>query len=478
MSRAPAFAPLFPEIPLAENAIVAPGEIVVVNFAGGGGASEGITRAMRRPVNIAINHNATALGMHRVNSPYTTHYIEDVWHVDPREAAAGRPVALAQFSPDCTHFSRARGGKPRSKKIRGLAWVAVRWAATVRPRVIILENVDEFTTWGPLDRAGQPIKAQEGRTYNSFRNALKYLGYQVDSRVLRACDYGAGTTRERYFLIARCDGQPIVWPEPTHAAPDDPRVLAGQLQPWPIAADIIDWSLPTRSVFGRKKAIASDSLKRFSIGFHRWALRTTPYLIPDGQAVAFIEKAYGGNYEGPGIPVTAPLDTVTTVDHHRLVTAHISAYYSSNGKGDAGQPVTTPLRTVPTKDRFALTTTSLDDHPTPDMLARARQVYAVLMEHLGADALAGHADHAAQLVHLVVSGRRYVVWDLRFRMLTARELYRSHGFSAEYVIDRTADGRRITLGEQKEMVGNSVPPPPMTALTLSNLAHTYQEAAD
>lgn len=571
---APAYAPLFPELPMRENAVLAPGEIVVVNFAGGGGASEGIAQAMGRPVNIAINHNPVALSVHRLNHPHTTHYIEDVWHVDPREAVAGRPVALAQFSPDCTHFSKARGGKPRSRKVRGLAWVAVRWAATVRPRVIILENVKEFMTWGPLDAEGQPIEAQEGRTYRSFLNALERQGYVVEWRVLRACDYGSGTTRTRFFLIARCDGRPITWPEPTHAAPDDPRVLAGQLKSWPVAADFIDWSLPVPSVFDRKKPLVHATLRRIALGFERYTLRAAqPYIVNGnhsgpgfrGQALgeplrtitashealglttaclmennhdnapnspeqplstvttqsnrhllttACLAKAYGGHYDGPGIAVTGPLDTITLTDHHQLVTVQLTAYYSRGTEGDPGQAAGVPLRTIPTVARFGLTTAclyrnfgttkmpppvtapaptimtsgdggkvgvstaELEMAPTAAMLARARQVYALLLTHLGAEALAGHADHAAQLVHLEVAGRLFVVWDLCMRMLEPAELYGCQGFPASYVISRTAEGKKLSKKAQIEHCGNSVPPHPMQALTLSNMTAPYAEAAD
>jgi len=199
-----------------ENGMHYTREIIVDNFAGGGGASTGIEMATGRSVDIAINHDPAAIAMHRANHPDTEHYCESVWDVDPREVTRGRPVGLCWLSPDCTHFSKAKGGKPRKKKIRGLAWVALRWAATVRPRVIMLENVEEFTTWGPLDKDGYPDPKQKGRTFRTFVNALRRQGYQVDWRELRACDYGAPTIRKRLFLIARCDGRPIVWPEPTY----------------------------------------------------------------------------------------------------------------------------------------------------------------------------------------------------------------------------------------------------------------------
>ena len=206
-------------------------ELIVDSFAGGGGASTGIELAIGRPVDIAINHEQSAIAMHKANHPYTEHYCENIWEVDPQTAVKGHPVALMWLSPDCKHFSKAKGGKPVSKEIRGLAWVAVRWAATVRPRVIILENVEEFKTWGPVND-GIPVKSENGRTFNSFVNALKKHGYDVDWRELRACDFGAPTIRKRLFLIARCDGLPIVWPAPTHGS--------GKL-PYRTAAEIIDW---------------------------------------------------------------------------------------------------------------------------------------------------------------------------------------------------------------------------------------------
>ena len=217
-------------------------ELIVDNFAGGGGASTGIELAAGRPVDIAINHDPDAILMHKTNHPYTTHYCESVWDVEPEKICQGHPVGLMWLSPDCKHFSRAKGGKPRDKNIRGLAWIAVRWAATVRPRVIILENVPEFVTWGPLTAEGFPEKNKIGTTFRSFVNALKMHGYEVQWSELRACDYGAPTIRKRFFLIARCDGKPIIFPEPTHGA--------GR-KPYKTAAECIDWSIPCKSIFGR-----------------------------------------------------------------------------------------------------------------------------------------------------------------------------------------------------------------------------------
>ena len=217
-------------------------ELIVDNFAGGGGASTGIELAVGRPVDIAINHDPDAIAMHRVNHPNTRHYCESVWDVNPAEICEDRPVGLMWLSPDCKHFSRAKGGKPVSKNVRGLAWIAVRWAATVKPRVIILENVPEFVTWGRLDKDGKPDKNYVGETFRSFVRALKRHGYEVKWGELKACDYGAPTIRKRFFMIARCDNQPIVFPAPTHGTGDG-------LKPYRTAAECIDWSVPCKSIF-------------------------------------------------------------------------------------------------------------------------------------------------------------------------------------------------------------------------------------
>ena len=233
------------------------GELIVDNFAGGGGASTGIEIATGYSVDIAINHDPEAIRMHKANHPNTKHYCEDVWQVDPVKACKGNPVALAWFSPDCKHFSKAKGGKPKDKFIRGLAWVACRWAGLVRPRVIMLENVEEFKTWGPLNRGHRPIKAKQGVTFRRFIGQLEDLGYEVQFRELVAADYGAPTMRKRFFLIARCDGRPIVWPEPTHGPEDSEAVKAGLLKPYVGAYTQIDFSRPCPSIFDTSEEILS-----------------------------------------------------------------------------------------------------------------------------------------------------------------------------------------------------------------------------
>ncbi|MGG1672880.1 DNA cytosine methyltransferase [Paenibacillus sp. NRS-1783] len=323
-------------------------EIIVDNFAGGGGASTGIELATGRSVDIAINHDPAAIAMHRANHPDTEHYCESVWDVDPREVAAGRPVGLAWLSPDCKHFSKAKGGKPVEKGIRGLAWVAVRWAATVKPRVIMLENVEEFKTWGPLLQDGYPDPDRKGRTFNSFVNALKRQGYRVEWKELRACDYGAPTIRKRLFLIARRDGRPIVWPEPTHGAPDSPEVKAGKRKPWRTAAEIIDWFRPCPSIFERKKPLAENTLRRIARGIQRFVINNPrPFIARIGQT------GFGGDrlqYQ-----VTDPLTTVTTKAEHLLVTPVLGV----NTTGHPGNAPTEPLRTVTTGGHHMLVSPTL-----------------------------------------------------------------------------------------------------------------------
>ncbi|MEO1575546.1 MAG: DNA cytosine methyltransferase, partial [Pseudomonadota bacterium] len=275
------------------------GELVVDNFAGGGGASIGIERGIGRPVDIAVNHDELAIAMHEANHPHTTHYRESVWDVDPRVVCNG-PVGLAWFSPDCTHFSRARGAVPAKKEIRGLAWVVLRWAALVRPRVIMLENVPEFATWGPLTRKRgranhpRPCKFRQGLTFDRWRAQLEALGYQTDVRELVACDYGAPTIRKRLFMVARCDGLPIAWPEPTHG----PGLL-----PYRTAAECIDWSVPCPSIFERKRPLAEATLRRIAAGLKRYVLESAlPFIVP-------ITHTKGGNMAHS---IDEPLRTITT----------------------------------------------------------------------------------------------------------------------------------------------------------------------
>lgn len=341
-------------------------EIFVDNFAGGGGASTGIELATGQPVTIAINHDPDAIAMHKANHPYTEHYQESIWAIDPTEVCRGRPVGLAWFSPDCRHFSRAKGRAPVSKQIRGLAWIALRWAAKVRPRVIILENVPEFQTWGPV-KHGKPVKSKQGQTFRKFISQLTELGYRVEYKELKACDYGAPTIRNRFFLVARCDDKPIVFPKPTHGV--------GQgLKPYRTAAECIDWSIPCRSIFGRTKPLASNTLRRIARGLDKFTIKNAePFIVnykfnnspENADSPLSTITAVGSHYVAepfitPYIMVNndnnrckslnEPLPTVTTGNRNFLMTPHISKYYGNI----VGSPADEPLHTVTAVDHNAL----------------------------------------------------------------------------------------------------------------------------
>ena len=321
-------------------------ELIVDNFAGGGGASTGIEMAIGRSVDIAINHDPDAISMHSANHPRTKHYCGDVWEIDPREACAGRSVALAWFSPDCKHFSRAKGGKPVDKNIRGLAWVTLRWAATVRPRVIMLENVPEIQTWGPLDKEGRPIKEQAGRTFGSFIYQLGRLGYDIEFRELRSCDYGAPTTRNRFYLIARCDGLPIVWPKPTHGDRRSKAVREGRLKPYRTAAECIDWSIPTTSIFERERALVENTMKRIARGIIKYVVQNPePFIVTVNHS--------GDHFRGQNIH--EPLQTVTAKHGYGLVAPTLIQYHSEKAKDETrGQGISEPIMTVDTANRYGL----------------------------------------------------------------------------------------------------------------------------
>lgn len=372
-------------------------EIIVDSFAGGGGASMGIEMALGRSPDIAINHDAEALSMHARNHPEAVHLPHNIWKVDPIAATGGRPVGLLWASPDCKHFSKAKGGKPVSKNIRDLAWVVVRWARQVRPRVIILENVEEFRTWGPLAVDGMPCPERRGKTFDAWVGELRRLGYRVEWRDLRACDFGAPTIRKRFFLIARRDGAPIVWPAPTHGAPDSEGVRAGRLKPWRTAAEIIDWSIPCPSIFlsreegraiGVNRPLAEATMARIAKGVRRYVIESaSPFLVPIthtgsdrcnaiDEPLRTITTAHRGehavvsaylaqHYTGQvGREAEAPLSTIV----HRgtqqaIVAAHLQAYYGEGSGGlNRGASADEPIRTVVTENRHAVVAAFLAQH--------------------------------------------------------------------------------------------------------------------
>ncbi|EPS5425669.1 TPA: DNA cytosine methyltransferase [Klebsiella michiganensis] len=639
-------------------------EIIVDNFAGGGGASTGIEMAIGRSVDIAINHDPNAVAMHTTNHPGTLHYCESVYSVRPKVATAGRRVGLAWFSPDCRHFSKAKGAKPVEKAIRGLAWIVIRWALDVGPRVMMLENVEEFKTWGPLlaaemrpdpDRVGETFLAFVGMLTSGVsadhpallecceflelspdseqaKRLVAGLGYVVDFRELRACDYGAPTIRKRFFMVMRRDGQPIVWPQITHGDPKSPAVLAGKLAPWRTAAECIDWSIPAPSIFGRKKSLAENTLRRIARGIQRFVIGSaSPFIVKcnhtttrgkydcfrgqsladplqtitkthgyaiavphltkfrtgaTGQPVtdpvptvtagtstrpggnghalgiveaglvpflagnggseyqakprpldkpahtilkesracvvapviarqfgasvghradepsatitaggggksqlvsAFLAKHYGGNYTGPGVGLDEPAHSVTTVDHHAVVAAHLMV----NNTGHPGGSMESPAHTVTTGNHHAfvashlvkLRGTSRDgqttDEPMPTITAggqhvgevkttlavedydeeRAQQVLAFLQEFCG--------EECTGLVE--IAGVTYRIVDIGMRMLQPHELYRAQGFPEWYIIDQDYRGVKYAKDKQVARCGNAVPPPFAEALVRANL---------
>ncbi len=341
---------LFPDLPHDVTAPAPdPRPMIIDSFAGGGGASTGIEAALGRSPDVAINHDAAALALHQANHPDTLHLNSNIWHVDPAEVCRGRRVGLAWFSPDCKHHSKAKGGKPVKRHIRDLAWVVVLWARRARPEEILLENVEEFRDWGPLTAENRPCPERRGQTFRHWVGQLKRLGYKVEWRELRACDYGAPTIRKRLFLVARCDGRPIVWPEPTHGAQDSPAVIGGHLKPWRTAAEIIDWSLPCPSIFDSSDEIKAKhglravrplkdaTLRRIARGVMRYVVEAKePFIVGVG----------GRMGQSAERPVSRPLQTITT-KADACVAVPVFAPFSTQGQhGGHNRPMDAPHHTI------------------------------------------------------------------------------------------------------------------------------------
>lgn len=352
-------------------------EIIVDNFAGGGGASTGMELATGRPVAIAINHDPDAILMHRTNHPYTEHLQASVWDVDPREVCRGRPVGLAWFSPDCKHFSKAKGAALVDRNIRGLAWIVLRWAGTVRPRVIILENVEEFVTWGPV-RKGKPVKKKAGQTFQKWKRQLLELGYQVEHREIVAADLGAPTTRKRFVLVARCDGRPIVWPERTHGPRDSEEVRDGRLMPWKSAAEIIDWSVPCYSVFASKRELkekygvnavrplADNTMRRVIRGVDKFTIRSGhPFIVECNHESGTAANIMSIGQTGGGDRVRDardPAPTGVTKQEACVVAANIIQYHTEQTENVRANGLRMPLPTVDASNRYGLTTAQLVEY--------------------------------------------------------------------------------------------------------------------
>lgn len=459
------------------------GEIVVDNFAGGGGASTGMELGLSRSVDIAINHDKDAIDMHRLNHPETKHYCESVWNVDPVSACNGRPVGLAWFSPDCKHFSKAKGSKPVDKNIRGLAWVAVRWAALVNVRVMMLENVEEFLSWCPLGKDGKPIAKRKGETFKAFIMALtdglprshpamsdvkaalgghfnleqieSGLGYAVEWRILRACDYGVPTIRKRLFLIARKDGEPIVWPSPTHGK---------GLIPCQTAADIIDWSIPVRSIFNRKRPLAENTLRRIAKGLEKYVFNAEqPFIVPGECEIPFITECANASSQR-NMAANEPLRTICAQvkgGHFALVTSHMVKMRGDN----IGHGTDEPVHTI-SAGGFHI-----------------GEVRAFLVEYYGA----GTAHRCDKPLHTVttkdrfglvtVKGKDYQIVDIGMRMLEPHELFLAMGFPESYLISHDSAGKKLSKAKQVARCGNAVPPPMAQVLVNANLGLSRKEMA-
>lgn len=474
------------------------GPIVVDLFAGGGGASHGIREALGVSPVVAINHDPHAIAMHTRNHPETEHYLESVFNVAPLSASRGRNVDLLWASPDCTHHSRARGGKPQSRGLRALAWIVRDWARDVQPTRIALENVPEFEQWGPLGDDDKPIKARRGEEFRAFVGALRELGYDVDWRNLRACDYGAPTSRKRLFLIARRDGVSLDWPAPTHG----PGLL-----PYRTAAECIDWSVPCRSIFGRKKPLAENTLARIAEGIRRYVLgerrpfllclthggrlepldsplRTTTTANREERAIVapVLTKAHGNGWDRAGSGVWSagePVPTQTTTEQFAVAAAVLiqAGYGERRGQAPRVLDIGAPLGTVVSGgNKHALVCAFLDKHyssaragvpldgPLPTVTGgggHASLVAAFLTRYhgsggqwgdLGLPAPCVTAREGLALVTVEIDGETWVMTDILMRMLTPRELARAQGFPDDYVL-------MGSKGDQIARIGNSVCPP-------------------
>lgn len=509
-------------------------ELIVDNFAGGGGVSTGVAIALGIEPDVAINHDDKALSMHRANHPSTHHITTDVFDVDPAEVCKGRPVGLAWFSPSCTHFSKAKGGQPKDNKVRGLAWVVLNWVRCVQPRVIILENVVEFQKWCPLirekqvqrlltdypklrrqvrkklEKSGTTLTEEEicvgsvspwrpGWFFQCFVGALRRRGYVVDWRELNAHEYGAPTCRRRLFLVARRDGQPIVWPSPTHGGEGQP--------PFNITADYLNFSKPCPSIFGRKRPLAKATMQRIFRCIRRFVIEADePYIINvDGSSAApvmsecanasnprgwradepqrticasvkgghhtlisaSLVKHYGGGYTGPGVSAKEPSHSITTTDHHALVTTRL-------------EPEELTISAI-TKFRGTNTGHDLRDpvHVISAQGTHLSEVRAFLIKYYGnekgghpIDQPVGTITCKDRMGLVMVKGERYQITDIGMRMLSPRELFDLQSFPRDYTITQGVDEKGetvpLTITDQVRMVGNSVPPELAAAVIKAN----------
>lgn len=444
--------------------------MIIDCFAGGGGASVGIEMALGRQVDIAINHDPQAILMHKTNHWKTLHLTEDIFKVDLQKYVKGKKVALMWASPDCTSHSKAKGGQPRNSGLRILPWAVYKHAKSILPDVIIMENVEEIQQWGPLDENGHPIKERMGEEYKEFITAMKSLGYIFESRELVAADYGAPTTRKRWYAIFRRDGRSIVWPEPTHS-----KTGANGLKKWRPVAEVLDFANPGKSIFGRKKPLADNTLRRIARGIEKF--------VVNGGDQAFIIQYHSETAKGDvrGQRVTNPLMTIDTSNRYALVAAFISKFY----KTGCGQSCLEPLHTITTSaghfgqvnvlmtEWEKLKAAGIDE----ETAKRCTWVSEFIMEYYGC----GTAQSVNDPLHTIVTkdrfalitvmGNEYVILDIYLRMLTPEELKLAQGFPKDYIIDRDYRWHPYPTSEQVKRIGNSVVPIMAEALVKANCSY-------
>lgn len=425
-------------------------ELIIDCFAGGGGASVGIEMALGRPVDIAINHDPEAIRMHKVNHPDTIHLTEDIFKVDLQKYVKGRKVALMWASPDCTSHSKAKGGQPRKKGLRILPWAVYKHAKQILPEVIIMENVEEIQQWGPLDKKGHPIKERQGEDYKKFITAMKSLGYAFNSRELVAADYGAPTTRKRWYAIFRRDGKDIIWPKQTHFKDSEPK--------WKQCGNYIDWSDLGKSIFDRKKPLAAATQKRIANGIRKYILESEPYIVQDDRAVAFLIQYHGEQKAGEsrGQLLSEPIKTIDTSNRYGLVTVFITKYYKSG----IGQGCDEPLHTITTSPgHFGLVSAFLIKYYGSGCGQELKEPLATITtkDRFG-------------LVNVIIdiAGEKYIIKDIFLRMLKPEELKLMQGFPKDYIIDRDIEWKKYPIKEQVARIGNSVVPVMAEALVKAN----------
>lgn len=418
-------------------------DIFIDAFAGGGGASTGIERALDRKIDIAINHDPDAILMHKTNHPDTLHITEDIFTVDLRKyLAKDHRVRLLWASPDCTSHSKAKGGKPREKGLRILPWAVYKLCKQIRyitgrvPDTVFMENVEEIQDWGPLDADGHPIKERKGEDYKRFIKMMKSLGYEFDSRELVAADYGAPTTRKRWYGIFRSDGQPITWPEPTHSRSE-----------WRPISECIDWTDLGSSIFTRKTPLREKTLQRIARGIEKFVIKDpNPYILPDEAASSFLIQYHSKTKSDyvRGQSVNKPIKTIDTSNRYALVTVFITKFY----KTGTGQTVNEPIHTITTSPgHFGLVSAFLIKYYGSGTGQPVNEPIGTIVtkDRFG-------------LVTVLIKGEQYQIADIWFRMLKPEELKLGQGFPKEYIIDRDYTGASYPKSKQVERIGNSVVP--------------------